>query len=598
MATAALINTSKFLEPTSLTLDDFLNQNFYLIPDYQRDYSWGDEEIRQLWEDFLETSKRCFTAEGNPIPNPVPHFIGAVVLQVFPAQENRNPEVIDGQQRLVTITTLISVLLEFTSQIIDEDDKENWGESLKNLLFIRKSGVKVPRLTLARDDSFYQTLVCGKNKQEDREEYFLSTDQKEKSIAHRIITGTRIFNECITAYVGSLGSVGRDKRIIQLLRSILQLTVVLEMKVHEQGVAYEVFENLNSRGLELQQADLLKNKLYALAQKQGTKPLVINAWERTVRAIEQQSMITLTEFFYFHMVAKHRDFRLSDLYKQVLDYLKQQGNSAKDYLEDVAKSAEALQLMLEAGTSFSSDFSRDITSIKDLIPNKYALTLLISGSSRYSLSSPELAKVVKLTHHYVFRRFIVDQIGVTKYASEISKIARDFSAGVISDVSKLSQQLQNASPKEAFESKLITFDAQTNKLGFYIIEMIENHINKNAGTLVQRQSIAQHLEHIMPKRPTESDWPKVYNSPNHSSYVNRIGNLLVLEADKNQYIRNKSFDFKNSNIDKKDYKNSRLTLPSTVSRFLNDNDWNFESIEKRQQSLVEDYADIVWSLRA
>jgi hypothetical protein len=185
----------------------------------------------------------------------------------------------------------------------------------------------------------------------------------------------------------------------------------------------------NSRGLELQQADLLKNKLYALAQQQGTKPLVIAAWERTVRAIEQQSMITLTEFFYFHLIAKHRDFRLSDLYKQVLDYLKQPGNNAKDYLEDVAKSAESLQLMLEAGSSFTSEFSRDITSIKDLIPNKYALTLLISGASRFNLSSPELAKVVKLTHHYVFRRFIIDQLSLAKYATEISKIARDFSSG-------------------------------------------------------------------------------------------------------------------------------------------------------------------------
>lgn len=598
MANAALINTSKFLEPTSLTLDDFLNQNFYLIPDYQRDYSWGEEEIKQLWEDFHETSKRCFTAEGNPIPSPVPHFIGAVVLQVFPAQENRNPEVIDGQQRLVTITTLISVLFEFTSQILDDDDKENWGESLKNLLSIRKSGVKVPRLTLARDDYFYQTLVCNKSKQVDREAYFETIDQKEKSVAHRILTGSRIFHECVSDYVGPLGSVGRDKKVIQLIRSILQLTVVLEMKVHEQGVAYEVFENLNSRGLELQQADLLKNKLYALAQQQGTKPLVIAAWERTVRAIEQQSMITLTEFFYFHLIAKHRDFRLSDLYKQVLDYLKQPGNNAKDYLEDVAKSAESLQLMLEAGSSFTSEFSRDITSIKDLIPNKYALTLLISGASRFNLSSPELAKVVKLTHHYVFRRFIIDQLSLAKYATEISKIARDFSSGAISDVKKLAEQLQSVSPKKSFEAKLINFDAQTNKLGFYIIEMIENHINKNAGTLVQRQSIAQHLEHIMPKRPTESDWPQAYNSVNHPLYVNRIGNLLVLEADKNQYIRNKSFGVKNINSEKKDYQNSKLTLPATVSTFLEDGEWTFKSIEDRQRSLVESFADTVWSLEA
>jgi hypothetical protein len=209
-----------------------------------------------------------------------------------------------------------------------------------------------------------------------------------------------------------------------------------------------------------------------------------------------------------------------------------------------------------------------------------------------------LAKVAKLTHHYVFRRFIIDQLSLAKYAAEISKIARDFSSGAISDVKKLAEQLQLASPKASFEARLMNFDAQTNKLGFYIIEMIENHINKNAGTLVQRQSIAQHLEHIMPKRPTENDWPKAYNSANHPLYVNRIGNLLVLEADKNQYIRNKSFGIKNKNAENKDYQNSKLTLPATVSAFLEDGEWTFKSIEDRQRSLVESFADTVWSLEA
>lgn len=596
MATAALINTSKFLEPTSLTLDDFLTENFYLIPDYQRDYSWGEEEIKQLWEDFFETSRRCFTADGHPIPNPVPHFIGAVVLQVFAPQEQRNPEVIDGQQRLVTITTLISVLLEFASEIVDEEDRENWKESLKGLLFIRKSGQKIPRLTLARDDQHYQALICNKNKQIDRETYFATLSDKENSVALRIINGTRIFHKCVSDYVGALGANARDKRIIQLMRSTLQLTVVLEMKVYEQGVAYEVFENLNSRGLELQQADLLKNKLYALAQQQGTKPAVIAAWEKTVKAIEQQSMLTLTEFFYFHLIAKHKDFRLSDLYKQVLNHLKKPGNNAKDYLEDVAKSAEHLQQMLEAGTSFSAEFARDITSIKDLIPNKYSLTLLISGVSRFIPTSVEMAKVVKLTHHYVFRRFIVDGLSLTKYAAEISKFARGFAAGEIADLTTLAKNLSAVSPKQSFEAKLNVFNADTNKLGFYIIEMIENHINKNAGTLVQRQNIMQHLEHIMPKKPTDSDWPQAFNNPSHPLYVNRIGNLLVLEADKNQYIRNKSFVIKNSNLMKKDYQNSKLTLPATLVDYLKGGEWNFDSIEDRQRVLVGTYANDVWSL--
>jgi hypothetical protein len=598
MATSALINTSNFLEPSSLTLDDFLTKNCYAIPDYQRDYSWGEEEIQQLWDDLYETSKRCFTTAGNPVPNPIPHFIGAVVLQVFPQQENKNPEVIDGQQRLVTITTLISVLHEFATEITDETEKERWVESLKNLLFIHKAGQKVPRLTLARDDRHYQALICNRNKQAERELYFLTEGEREKSVIHRIINATRIFHNCIRGYVGPIGSDGRDKKIVQLLRSILQLTVVLEMKVHEQGVAYEVFENLNSRGLELQQADLLKNKLFALAQQQGTQAAVSSFWERIVKAIEQQSMITLTEFFYFHLIAKHRELRLSDLYKQVLDHLKQPGNNAQDYLDDVAKSAESLQQMLEAGTSFSPAFARDITSIKDLIPNKYSLTLLISGSSRFNVTSVEMSKVVKLTHHYVFRRFIVDELSLAKYATEISKIARDFSSGAIIDVPMLAQQLKNISAKSSFETRLKTFNAQTNKLGFYIIEMIENHITRNAGTLVQRQSIMQHLEHVMPKKPTELDWPEAFNNPQHPLFVNRIGNLLVLEADKNQYIKNKSFNIKNSNSELKDYQNSKLTLPATLTQFLKNGEWTFQSIEERQSSLVEAYADAVWSLEA
>lgn len=598
MTTPALINTSKFLEPTSLTLDDFLTENFYLIPDYQRDYSWGEEEIKQLWEDFFDTSGRCFTLDGHPIQNPVPHFIGAVVLQVFPPQEHKNPEVIDGQQRLVTITTLISVLLEFVSEITDEEDRENWKESLKGLLFIRKSGQKIPRLTLARDDQHYQALICNRTKQSDRETYFSTLSEKENSVALRIIICSRIFHKFISDYVVELGVNAKDKRLIQLMRSILQLTVVLEMKVYEQGVAYEVFENLNSRGLELQQADLLKNRLYALAQQQGTKLAVISAWEKTVKAIEQQTMITLTEFFYFHLIAKHKDFRLSDLYKQVLDHLKKPGNNAKDYLEDVAKSAEHLQQMLEAGTSFSTEFARDITSIKDLIPNKYSLTLLISGASRFIPTSTEMAKVVKLTHHYVFRRFIVDGLSLAKYAAEISKFARGFASGEIADLSMLAYTLSAVSPKQSFEVKLNVFSADTNRLGFYIIEMIENHINKNAGTLVQRQNIMQHLEHIMPKKLTVSDWPHAFNNPSHPLYVNRIGNLLVLEADKNQYIRNKSFAIKNSNLVKKDYQNSKLTLPATLVNYLKGGEWNFDSIEERQSVLVHTYANAVWSLDA
>jgi len=596
MATSNLINLTTFLDPATLILSDLLSKNDFLIPDYQRDYSWTEEEVEQLLEDLVETAKRSFSSVGQVVPQPIPHFIGAIVLQTFPDSQNRTAEVIDGQQRLVTLTALISVLCEFTESLSSAEDRESWTPSLKQLLYTNSLGKKVPRLTLSRDNDHYQEMICNKYTQLDRENYFTTCGEKNKSVAGRLILGTRLMHGFIEKFITSSDLKIRDQKIFQLIKSLLQLTVVLQMKVYEQGVAYEVFENLNARGLELQQADLLKNKLYALAETQGTKPFVVDAWLATIKAIEQQSMITVTEFFYFHLISKHRDLRLNDLYKQVLSHVEAQGNNARDYMLDVAKTAEALQQMLEAGTSFTPEFSRDIISIKDLITNKYALTLLISGIHRYQITSIEMAKLVRLTHHYVFRRFVIEELSLSKYAAEITRIARDFSNGAISDLDALSDALKANSEKAIFEAKLLEFSANTNKLGFYIIEMIENHLNKNAGTLVQRQSINQHLEHVMPKKPTTEDWPDSFNDPRHSMYVNRIGNLLVLEADKNQFIRNKGFTIKNSNNEKKDYENSKLSLPSTLKNYLINGAWTFESIGNRQRDLVLNHAEAIWTL--
>jgi hypothetical protein len=596
MATNNLINPTTFLDPATLILSDLLSKNNFLIPDYQRDYSWTEEEVEQLIEDLAETAKRSFSSVGQVVPHPIPHFIGAIVLQTFPDSQSRTAEVIDGQQRLVTLTALISVLCEFTDSLASAEDRDSWTASLKQLLYTNSLGNKVPRLTLSRDNDHYQEIVCNRHRQIDRENYFSTCGEKNKSVAGRLIIGTRLMHSFVEKFIVSSDTTGRDQKVLQIIKSLLQLTVVLQMKVYEQGVAYEVFENLNARGLELQQADLLKNKLYALAETQGTKSEVVDAWLATIKAIEQQSMITVTEFFYFHLISKHRDLRLNDLYKQVLAHVETQGNNARDYMLDVARTAEALQQMLEAGTSFTPEFSRDIISIKDLITNKYALTLLISGINRYQITSNEMAKLVKLTHHYVFRRFVIEELSLSKYAAEITRIARDFSNGTIRDLAALSKILKANSQQAIFEAKLMEFSANTNKLGFYIIEMIENHQNKNAGTLVQRQSINQHLEHVMPKKPTIDDWPSCFNDPRHSMYVNKIGNLLVLEADKNQYIKNKGFKVKNSNAEKKDYENSKLSLPSTLKNYLTNGEWTFESIEKRQRDLVINHGEKIWTL--
>ena len=146
-----------------------------------------------------------------------------------------------------------------------------------------------------------------------------------------------------------------------------------------------------------------------------------------------------------------------------------------------------------------------------------------------------------------------------------------------------------------FEEKFKLFSAKSNKVGFYVIEMIENHLTNQAGMMVQRQSVSQHLEHIMPKRPN-NDWIHASAEPSYADHLNLIGNLLVLEADKNSHIKNKAFSYKNSNSANKDYQNSKLTLPPSVASYLKNGLWTFESIKERQADLVTKYASSVWAL--
>jgi uncharacterized protein with ParB-like and HNH nuclease domain len=578
-------------------LNLFTSGGNFLIPEYQRDYSWTREQAKDLWEDILSLTKSSFTAEGNHISSAHPHFLGAIVVQAFPSNEGRDQEVMDGQQRLVTLSILFSVLFEFTQTLQRDEDRGVWGESIKNMLFSYVGGEKVPKLKLSRDNEHFQELILNRLRQNLRLEYLSGIRFNKSSVLFKLKDNAEFFYQEIGDYLSNVVGDSRDRRLINFIKALTELTIVLQMKVLEQGAAYEVFESLNARGLELQQADLLKNKLFSLARAQNSYNEVVQYWNTVVKSIEQQSMLTLTEFFFFHLISKHKECKQSNLYKEVLLILQSPGTTAESYARDVAKSAEQLQQILDAGALFDANVARDISSIKDLLSNKYALTLLISGASKYQLQSPEMAQVIKLANHFVFRRFLVQETSLATYTQEISKTSRDLAQGVLLGVDELKLKLQSYSADIDFIDSFSRYSVPSNKIGFYILEMIENYLSQNAGTFVHRQSFSQHLEHIMPKRPGNNDWVHVADLPNYQEHVNMAGNFLILEADINSFIRNKSFDHKNSNSQARDYQHSRLSLPASVANYLDGGEWTFGSITRRQQDIANLYAAQVWTLK-
>ena len=595
MATSDLIRPSSFLAPSTVSIQGLLSSGQFVIPEYQRDFAWTDEEIKALWDDLVATANNAFTAAGQAVANPRPHFIGAVVLQVFDAQLGKSPEVMDGQQRLVTLTALISVLIEFVGKIQDQKERTGWDQSLRQLVATFVGGAARPRVRLSRGDQHYQALVCEHYNSAEREQYVQQAQQVDVVVREKLSACVTLLHQCVVNYLAPIAAADQDRRLIELVRSITQLTIVLRMDVQEDGVAYDVFESLNARGLELQQADLIKNKLYALAQQQQTGNQVKAAWEKVQRAIEQQQMISLTEFFFFHFVAKHKEIKHHNLYDEIARYLKIPANTALAYANDVAKSAEDFQQVIDGGAALSAEVVRDVEAIRDILSNKYALTLLIAGLHNYGATSAEFAEVVRLAHHFVFRRFHVEGTKLGAYSTEISDLARKVTIRQLADTAALATALRAISTDATFTAKLKEFSPINNSVGFYAIEMIENHLAGGAGITIQRQSPSQHLEHIMPRKPGNG-WPHVSAKAEYKDWVNRLGNMLALEADINRHVKNKDFATKSSNQNKKDYANSKLKLPHTLAPYLTNGAWDFLSIQKRQADLATNYATAVWGL--
>ncbi len=593
-----LITTKSFLVPTTERLSDVLKE-LYLVPDYQRDYSWTKDEFRDFWEDISSLADNSFSSTGSLVANPFPHFLGPIVLQEFIEDADRRLEIMDGQQRLVTTSVFLSILFEFCIDISNAELSSRLTDTIKSLLLTPTLTGNNYHLILARDNNHYQEIVMKRLNFADKKIYWesqISSRTPKYAVINRLKDCSEFFYFSVTKYLEGLSGPDRDTKLNNLMLSLLELCVVLQMKVLEHGVAYEVFESLNARGLDLQQADLVKNKLFSMAEVHGSKLHVVEAWERVVKAIQQQSMITLNEFFYFYTVSKFHYLKQSDLYREVIKIISMPGNSPLTYISGAAECAENLQIVLEAGSIFPSHVARDIFSLKELITNKFSLTMIMAGLSRYPVNSPDLGEVIKFTHHYVFRKFIIEGQSMSSYAHDITQIARDFSNKILVDISALRTKFKSLSTDQNFIDKFEIYAVPNNKIGFYVIEMIENFINNDAGMIVQRQSASQHLEHVMPKKPTITDWGHVINDDKYNDYVSKIGNLLILEADKNSFIKNKSFNFKNTNPSNLDYQNSRLNFPKDVVKFLNGSIWDFQSIENRQKDLIKNYALLVWDL--
>ena len=295
------MKNNNLLDTKTLNSNEILgNGKKYVVPIYQRDYSWIAENWEDLWEDILLVNEK----------EEAVHYMGAIVLQ---SGENKEFSIIDGQQRLVTITILALACIKKIKDLAENNIDKEANEERVRLLSTKFIGDKDPaslthfsKLRLnENNDSFFQTYITLFTKPKTP---VLRTFKDSNKL---LLKAFEFFYEKINKY---FENNHKGEEIAKFLTEIIaEKLMFIQIIVEDELRAYTVFETLNSRGARLTVTDLLKNYLFSLASKVDI-PHVQKQWDRIVNVI---GLDDFPVFLRHYWISKNKFIRQEHLYKNI-----------------------------------------------------------------------------------------------------------------------------------------------------------------------------------------------------------------------------------------------------------------------------------------
>ncbi|AFO56717.1 MULTISPECIES: DUF262 domain-containing protein [unclassified Natrinema] len=552
------------------TIESVLSRNYrYTVPDYQRQYSWGEEQWRALWEDLQSLE------DGQT------HFLGSIVVIERSAGLNEldRLEVVDGQQRLATILTMLSVMHQ---KYLDEGESTQADAIRDEYLFEQDlDQQEYQNLSLSKydNDSFSSILDCN----------FGQVDKEN-------------LTEALEFYGSRIHSLSVDETDT-LRKKLLSSVTLVTIECTEEQSAFRLFETLNERGLELSSVDLMKNHVFSIASQDDEVDYeaVRESWQTTIDNTVPNLNKPSRFFRHYIMSAPEPDFpdavsdyKLYDIFRDIIEEVRSSPDiTLESYLTDVTEQSELYMRIVNADInrfdrSGNEAINKKLTHLH-YVKSVQARTLLLRIFREFD--NPN--KVMEALG--VLERFLV-RWKVANYAtgSQLDRIYSELSSTIFDGsepVEQMADYLREKYPSDAefmagIENKRVKLNNRTK----YMLKRIEEvHYNGNIDRLDDYE-----LEHIAPR--------SAYTATKHSAWVttlditqatfeqhrDRLGNLTLLETDKNIRASNNPFETKKS-----EYATSDVVM---TQRLADDyDDWNLNSIQERTSELAEIAAN-TWSL--
>ncbi|MEI7584913.1 DUF262 domain-containing protein [Runella sp.] len=557
-------------------VDKFLatNETTFAIPVYQRNYDWTLFQCKQLLHDIIETGKNDKTNA---------HFIGSIVYvhdDVYTASGLTELTIIDGQQRLTTITLIYISLYRLAKEL----DNQMLVNRIQKTYLINEFAPEEEKLKLKPTENNKEALRHILN----------STDGEEFKGYSKIIENFDYFRSAINA---------ENFEVIQ--RGLSKLIFVDIALDRQKDNPQRIFESLNSTGLELSQADLIRNYILMGLSRTNQDRIYKSYWEVIEKNAKDETLnkTRVSEFIRDYLTLKNKEIpNKGDVYAK---FKEKYPTSTIDELELVLTELKSLVKYYNKLTNPKNEPDKLIRIQLEYINRleiNVAFPFLMKVYEDFSndiIDKATFISVLSTVQSFTFRRFI---LGLPTNA--LNKIFMGLYDKVEPNnyLFSIQKSLLQRSGVQRFPRNTETINALKEKDVYnikpknrtYLLERLENFQNNEPVAIEGNSDIT--IEHIFPQNP-DAKWKIELGADEYNlikeNYLNTIGNLTL--SGNNGKLSNKPFlDKKVMNVDGKEqgYTFSRLWLNRDLKE---KSKWDKTEIEERANTISERFIKI-WEI--
>lgn len=552
-------------------MDVFLKNKYY-IPNYQREYSWENDQLDDFWRDL---NAALITQDD------VDHFFGQIVVHSDIA--NKKKYIIDGQQRTTTSIIFLRVLQMYFHKLYQDSGNTLEDANFNDVLITKQYiGNKTnPHLHLGSDvdqQFFIDIILAGKGINNPP-----SLGIHDKKSHKNLLNAFRFFYGMIDESIkDEVTNEGKCEIITEYYDTFVNKFKVLYVEATELNEAFVIFETLNARGKELEAADLLKTYIFSI-----TKPNEINTaqtrWNNMNNTLDGAD---LTKYIRCYWNATQGFVREKELYRRISQKIKNpvQSRSLLECLEKYSQQYHDLTFPDDGAYLTNTELIECIKNLKTIGASSYYPLVVSMFARQTPFSEKEVAEVLKQVEILYFRNNTICKN--TANATEVffAKLAIDVYTENLDSVDEICASIKKQIVSDdIFAEAFYTWNSKSKNTIRYILYKIHEYLCDNVTTINSNNQIV-HIEHIMPKN--NSKW-KV-DKDVHDEYLWRLGNLALMDGKSNTKASNEVFSTKKSM-----YKNSAIRPNPEVAIEI---EWGKNEIEKRQRRLAT-YALKIWELK-